>query len=319
MAADRDAGVDRLEAFCAALKSSSEQLKEQINAIEAHDHELDALQEERLDTLITTLGRLTDEIGRAETEAAQGLETVSQAGGQIGGDRLGQASSEVDRTGADFEQELDGARSTLDQDFDELGTAGFDGLETTLEEQGGEVETLGQGNDEAFTELEGDLEELQGQADEALSEAGQGLGEVEQAFEGEESSELEGDASEVAGGLAELPDELNTGCDEAAATVDTAYDTFKEDGAAAGDSLIETVRTVAQDAAEAIGEQGSTLAEDAGAAVQTLGQLGEEGGMLEAVMEAGGQTAAALTPIVEELVVAQGKVDTIDELLDAIG
>lgn len=319
-----DEGVQDLGQFCSVMAATSERLKEDTSTLEQHGDDVDRLDgnlEDGFGALADELEGFLDGLGDAEDAAVAEVGTLAE-GAESHADRLTALEQEIEASEDAFEERVESHGGALDGSFSELTQDGFEALSTTTDEIAENVRSSAGEGEEAFAGLEGDLESHRQDVEAARGEGVQALTQAAESLSGDATPGLSSDAEACAAGWSdELPETAKAGSTEIGDPAVSVYEGFGEESVADGDDLIDSLSSLAQEAADLIRTEAATEIEDASALVtdQSMGSLAGEQDEARGVLNVGGEMAAALPPLVDDLEIARTVVAEVDGVLAALG
>jgi chromosome segregation ATPase len=318
-----DEGVQNLERFIALVMSTIEQVQGHTTTVEQHDDALESLVNEAEGALADLAGALTEFEGKlesAEDQVEQELGTLRDEAREGTDQRLEESSSEVESGRAAYDDAMSAGRSSLEESHSSLGSDGFSALGSALESA---ESALAEDRQEAEASLDGldtAVADFQQRATQALADAEGAFDQtVEEIKDRRDALETEGTDSVTAFDAA--GDDIDAEARSLGGELEGVYNAWATEIDADGSDLILSVETLLADLASFVDTASEEQLDDPAATVLSegfepyLAELAE----LQAVLEgAGGPTADALLPLVDELERSAAVIDTIDKLLDTL-
>lgn len=316
-----DAGVTNLQLFIAQLVNSVGALEKSSEHFKDSAHRFGEMEDEAADHG----GGLNGALEELRSALEAGLKGAVDALAE-----LGQAATGLSDQSQQFQQQLNEATSSLEQQAEttvsgladasgRLTSEGFEALGRTLDEAEKELQTESQETGQGFEHFEGAVDGERTDADaawdaaeaaldEAVTEVGQGAA----VFEAAVGHCVEGFDSEAG--------EFEQHCTQLASEVDAIYDLL--------DGAVDQEGNQWEQNVDALGKRETAWAEASGqerlehpaqiVEDEALSALEQEYAALGTVIEGGRNTAAEVEPLAGDLARCQSVVGEVDELMKAL-
>lgn len=317
-----DDGVQNLSQFCSLLAQTSDLLQANASGFDQLSEQFQELEhsaEEHIGGLGDRCQGIGTETDQTADEAAGDLDDLAETAQQAEQSELAEVEQGTEALEQKLTERLEKDQEEINQHLDTLNRNGFDALDASLNA------AL-----EAFDGAQGDAEASLGSLIAALDSQKQQFAEnaAEQSLEDAggavkaEMETLDGVAEAAADAwLDAIPNEVVSECVGIVGPLQDTYDGFRQAAEDDGQELIETVSTLAEEAARLVGVEFASDLEKAwdGTVTPALGEWGDGLGELKTALDDGEQTADALAPLVDELLVAKETVREIDRTIDNMG
>jgi hypothetical protein len=273
-----DPGLDKLQALCNTLEGTNQVLDQAAHDLDARGKGLDQAEDElrdALDHLRTEADGLEKEVAGLDTQAVQSAGELGAAARQALDTWMPELETKVTEARAHAHEALTHHASSLQSEFDELESRGFDALDTVLTTEESEFQRW---TGEAEAALKAQVEELQTADTDAK-------GDIQRAFSALTTADLV------------IASERGT----AENTITAQMEAFDKDEPQEIEKRAETVRTSAVESIEEARKSVEAVAAAAHTVAEGTGTEGgdaiekENGQLTEAVDQAGTACAEALT------------------------
>lgn len=312
-----DLGLDKLQAFCSALRSARDALQAALPRLDAECGTLKQEEEdlrEQVAALRTAAGALEDGASGGGRDAAKAADEVQSAARRLLDEQLPALQRDVDDSADHLSGVLTALEASLESQFSELQTGALDALAVVVEQVDAQFERWSGETDAATTPL---LEDLAAAAELGARRTGEVTTELSLAADTLPRAELDM-TSRLDKFDREPGDEVVSGCSAASATVAEAVAEWAEAMKAEAAATQNGFEDQAREAASALVDQDGAAAEavqKAAAALETTDVEYEQAAADAQSWEPSVQATAALAPQVRT---ADGEVQEIKAALQGL-
>ena len=315
--------VENLEDFIAELTKAQKKVESSIDVLGTHAGSLDDLEDKAGDEL----GALSDQIEDFQQQLESGtedaikdVEKVEDAAREIADERFRGAKDDLDGAVGDVEDRLTTDRDDLDNDATALNETGFRAMGETLDGIQADLQTAGQENDAAVDTFEEKVDKLGEDTGDRFDETEGKFDEALTALDGNKTA-LESAAKEGIQGLSDALTEIQGQCATLQGELDGVYDDAEQKIASEGDDLINSVRGLFGDAAQFVAQLADDSLNPAATAVlnEAAPAVDSELDELESLVDSATPVATETSAMSTDLSIAQSVVDTVKQMLDAMG
>lgn len=321
--ATRDDGLDKLEAFIAALgetQSNFQQSADKADQIEDALNQQSDSAEDRIGGFREDVDQFTTAFVAQHQETLGGIDELIQAVGEIINDRLADALQTVEDTENAVEQAVEQFREALQETFDELAKAGYEAASEGVGDVEELINDLENKAKQAFDDLENAVGDLQQSAEAARDATIDAFVDIAQNVTETFTNAVEDGFEAFTGGLTTGGQAIADGLGDVANLLTEGFQDFTKVAEQVGDMLMDAGKKILTDTLDHMKDELMQQLEDA------FKEMVEEfitaliGEIIEsiAMMTAGSAITTAVGAYVPALATAKKIVGTINDLLDML-